>query len=230
MGNVHRDGYDARYYAEMATETRELPPKLEAKLAQWFVFVGQEIRPGAAALDAGCGTGTIAKFLTRRGVRVVGLDGFEMPAAQAREIVPDARFVVADLHRPLPFNDAAFDLVLSYEVIEHLADATVFLAESRRVLRPGGALLVKTPNALDFYRFADPVVGRTWYADEDKTHVHYFSQFEMARALRRAGFSGVRVRSGTKPFFRKWRRWHRWFNPRLPVFGNGVAGRGVRPG
>jgi 2-polyprenyl-3-methyl-5-hydroxy-6-metoxy-1,4-benzoquinol methylase len=229
MTSLDRRTYDERYYQEMVAEARELPPKLAEKLAYWFAFSGQELRAGADALDAGCGAGTLAKFLTLRGQRVVGVDAFAVPVTLATGIVPEARFLVADLNEPLPFADESFDLVLSYEVIEHLTRPEVFAKEALRVLRPGGAVVLKTPNRLDFYRMADPLLGRTWYADEDHTHVRYFGQFGLARLLRRAGFVDVSVRAGTKPFLRKWRRWRKWFDPRLPVFGNGVAGRAVKP-
>ena len=64
------------------------------------------------------------------------------------------RWLVADAH-PLPFRDAAFDALFAGELIEHLPDPRPALAEFRRVLRPGGALILTTPNRLRLANLAD---------------------------------------------------------------------------
>ncbi|MCE9634830.1 MAG: methyltransferase domain-containing protein [Planctomycetes bacterium] len=229
MSEIQRERYDENYFAAMVAEARDLPEPLARKLAHWFEFVGQPLVPGALAIDTGCGAGTIAHFLTKRGLRVVALDAFEHPCRLGRAALPAIPFAVGNLDTGLPFRDASVDLVVSHEVVEHLHRPQVFFDEAFRVLRPGGSVVVKTPNRLDWYRFADPLFGREWYADADKTHLRYFSQFDLARMLRKAGFDVAAARAGTKPFFRKWHRWRKWWNPRLPVFGNASVARGVKP-
>lgn len=96
---------------------------------------------GARLLDAPCGAGTLACSLAGAGFEVVGVD---LDAAAAD--CPGAVFGQADLEQPLPFPDASFDAVLSVEGIEHLENPFNFLRELRRVLRPGGQLLLTTPN------------------------------------------------------------------------------------
>jgi len=79
---------------------------------------------------------------------VVGADVSEEAIAYARTryAAPNAEFVVADA-AALPFADASFDTVCSFETLEHLPDRDGYLAEVARVLRPGGAYLVSTPHA-----------------------------------------------------------------------------------
>jgi SAM-dependent methyltransferase len=101
--------------------------------------------PGnARILDAGCGTGGNWAMLSRFG-RVAGVDVAELAldAARARGIESVARASVAQL----PFGEASFDLVTSFEVLYHSAvgDDVAALAELRRVLRPGGWLLLRLP-------------------------------------------------------------------------------------
>lgn len=60
----------------------------------------------------------------------------QVPHAERAELTPDA---------PLPFEDSSFDLVLCAEVLEHVRDVQLLLSETRRVLRPGGALAITTP-------------------------------------------------------------------------------------
>ncbi|HEY3108540.1 MAG TPA: methyltransferase domain-containing protein, partial [Chloroflexota bacterium] len=108
------------------------------------VIASLNLPPAALILDAGCGTGGNAALLERHG-RFVGVDlsdlALELAAERGRR--PLARASVA----ALPFPDATFDLVTSFEVLYHRAvgDDVAALAELRRVLRPGGNLLLRLP-------------------------------------------------------------------------------------
>ena len=100
-------------------------------------------------LDAGCGAGYGAAELARVAQEVVGIDRAEEAIAWAREHYPRAnlRFETGDC-AALPAADASLDLVVAFEVIEHLEDWRGFLREVRRVLAPGGQFIVSTPNRL----------------------------------------------------------------------------------
>ena len=81
---------------------------------------------------------------------------------------PNLRFVSADCAR-LPFPDAAFDLVVSFETIEHIAAQREFLAEVKRVLAPGGLLLLSSPNKAEYSDrrgYANPFHVAELYRDE----------------------------------------------------------------
>jgi SAM-dependent methyltransferase len=98
-------------------------------------------------LEAGCGRrDSVADSLApyRGSIReVVGVDVDE---AAARDNPALDRVVAADLCSPLPFDEGAFDLVYASFVVEHLADPPAAFVEWRRILRPGGTVLVVTPN------------------------------------------------------------------------------------
>ena len=98
---------------------------------------------GRRILDAGCGSGPIAAALRDRGATVTGFDSSAgMLEVARRRLGPDADLHLVDLAGPLPFADAAFDDVVAALVLHYLQDWTGPLAELRRVIRPGGRLIV----------------------------------------------------------------------------------------
>jgi SAM-dependent methyltransferase len=99
--------------------------------------------PGARVLDAGCGRRT---RLGARRDRIAELVGVDLDAAGGSENSALDRFVVCDLCASVPFENASFDVVYANFVVEHLDDPETAFCEFRRVLRPGGALILLTSN------------------------------------------------------------------------------------
>jgi SAM-dependent methyltransferase len=98
---------------------------------------------GRRILDAGCGSGPLFAALRDRGAIVTGIDkSAGMLRLARRRLGDDADLQVADLGSPLPFPDGAFDDVTASLVLHYLEDWGPALAELRRVLRPGGRLIV----------------------------------------------------------------------------------------
>ncbi len=152
---------------------------------------------GRLALDVGCGPGVYSRLLAEAGWRVeaVDADAENLQHAQAAATYPgDA----VDILPTLP--ERRFDLVLALEIIEHmpLARGETLLREIRRVLAPGGTLILSTPNRFSpeglvgYYLNEKIRHARAWQA-WDPSHVHIYSSPEILRLLRRAGFSIVSV-------------------------------------
>jgi len=98
---------------------------------------------GRRILDAGCGSGPLFATLRDRGAIVTGFDkSAGMLELARRRLGNGADLQVADLGSPLPFSDGAFDDVIASLVLHYLEDWGPALAELRRVLRPGGRLIV----------------------------------------------------------------------------------------
>lgn len=108
--------------------------------------LGAKIPPGAAVLDAPCGEGELSQSLAARGFAVSGAD--ILPAPPATAVCLKDCYRVCDLNQPLPFPDQSFTLVVCAEGIEHLENPFTFAREAHRILRPGGFLIVTTPNVL----------------------------------------------------------------------------------
>jgi SAM-dependent methyltransferase len=98
---------------------------------------------GRQILDAGCGSGPLFAALRDRGAIVTGFDASTgMLEVARRRLGDDADLQVAELGRPLPFPDGAFDDVTASLMLHYLEDWGPALAELRRVLKPGGRLIV----------------------------------------------------------------------------------------
>jgi SAM-dependent methyltransferase len=98
---------------------------------------------GRRVLDVGCGVGMYTAAFLRETPHVFGIEVECERALEARE---RAAGVVQAVGERLPFPDAAFDVVFSHEVLEHVADDRACVAEMVRVTRPGGRIVVFVPN------------------------------------------------------------------------------------
>lgn len=140
-----RDLYEERAQQQYA-EPQPLPdPRIDRKFGRILQLVQAQL-PCDAFLDAGCGDGRyLAALADRLPARRAGCDISERILETARRRV-DAELRQANLES-LPFADGAFDLVLCSQVIEHVLDPELGVAELRRVLQPGGTLVISTDNA-----------------------------------------------------------------------------------
>ncbi len=104
---------------------------------------------GREVLEAGAGEGYGADLIATVATRVIGLDYDESAVAHIRARYPRVEMLHGNLAE-LPLPDASVDVVVNFQVIEHLWDQGQFVAECLRVLRPGGVLLMSTPNRITF--------------------------------------------------------------------------------
>lgn len=106
------------------------------------------LKKGARWLDLGCGPGAnLAMLEDEAPSQVIGLDLSPLALALARKARPGTQLIRADLNQPLPFRDGSFDLVTIYNVLYHqwITSELTILREVRRVLVPGGLLLLTEP-------------------------------------------------------------------------------------
>jgi ubiquinone/menaquinone biosynthesis C-methylase UbiE len=172
-------------------------------------LLGRRLRTGELVLDAGCGTGWLAAGLRRASpqVRVVGLDVATGMLGRAR--AAGAWPLLQADAEALPLATGSVDLVVTRGVLHHLPDVAAALAEWRRVLRPGGAVVVisePTPavdrHAAALVRLLLPLLRRSLTAEEDfwevasmAANLHVFTPDQLGRAARRAGFGEVSLRT-----------------------------------
>jgi SAM-dependent methyltransferase len=164
----------------------------EAERSHWFhrgmelieaSLLGDRLRRSRLAIfDAGCGTGGFLRFARSLGAfeRMCGIDVSEEAIALARQALPEANLSVGKLTE-VPFESDAFDVVALNDVLQHIEEPEVepSLFELRRVLRPDGALLVRTNGGRE-----------AWSARSDW---RLYSGASLAAELARGGFRPERV-------------------------------------
>ncbi len=134
---------------------------------------------GRDVLEAGCGEGYGADLIADVARRVIGLDYDESAVAHVRARYPRVEMQHGNL-AALPLPDAAVDVVVNFQVIEHLWDQGQFVAECLRVLRPGGVLLMSTPNRITFSPGRDTPIN--------PFHTRELNAAELTELLHAAGF------------------------------------------
>ena len=146
--------------------------------------------PGGRLLDVGCGSGEWLLAMQALGWTVDGVD-FDMEAVRAaRERGVDA--FCGDLEAR-GFPEASFDAVTLNHVLEHVPDPQRTLTECHRILKPGGKLVISTPNTESL---SHALFKGHWRGLEPPRHLHLFSIPSLARVLRLAGFEDVSFRPG----------------------------------
>ena len=229
-------GEDRKHWSRVAKEWLAWARKPNhdafwAYLDALVAFIG---RGDGEALDVGCGEGRVSRTLTDCGYRVTASDPVhELVAAAAQ--YRSARDHVVAAATALPFGDARFDLVMAYNVLMDVEDVPAALREIRRVMRPGGRLIVSISHPFaDRGRFAgtdanapfvlaDSYFGRTRFEgteERDGLRMHFagWSQplEDYALALRAAGLAITSLREPRPDLDRGRHHMARW--SRVPLF------------
>jgi 2-polyprenyl-3-methyl-5-hydroxy-6-metoxy-1,4-benzoquinol methylase len=186
---AHAD-HDAYYgYADYLKER----PNIQLRAAQLLNRIEQHQPPGRL-LDIGCGMGLFVEVAARRGWDAWGLDINEQAVAWAREHVSEQ--VRAGMVTDLDASDGLFDCITMFDVIEHVADPREDLQAVWRALRPGGLLVVLTPDA---GAVVSRALGSHWLEmKRAPEHLQFFSTAGLARLLRHAGFTPIEWHSAGK--------------------------------
>jgi 2-polyprenyl-3-methyl-5-hydroxy-6-metoxy-1,4-benzoquinol methylase len=159
--------------------------------AKLLEAVGRDKR----VLDVGCSSGYLAAPLAERGNTIVGIE-LDPEAARAAERFCE-RVLVGDVETmELPLEPGSFDVVLCGDLVEHLRDPAAALARLRLFLKPGGRIVLSTPNVANWAIRLSLLGGRWRYTDRgilDRTHTHLFTRSTLAEALQRAGYEHVEI-------------------------------------
>lgn len=134
---------------------------------------------GREVLEAGCGEGYGADLLASSASRVLAVDYDAATVAHVRTRYPAVEVAEGNL-ASLPLADSSVDVVVNFQVIEHLWDQPQFITECLRVLRPAGRLLISTPNRITFTPGSDTPVN--------PFHTRELNAAELRQLLEDGGF------------------------------------------
>jgi ubiquinone/menaquinone biosynthesis C-methylase UbiE len=167
------------------------PPLLERRRA----FLLERVEPGQRVLDLGCGEGDFTAALAEAGAEPVGADVAERALERARARHGGLRFELVIPHGPFPWPDGAFDVVWASETIEHVVDTARWLSEVRRVLSPGGRLLLTTPDHGPLRRLALALAlgGFERHFDPRGDHLRFYTRRSLRELLEDFGFGEIRI-------------------------------------
>lgn len=200
----------------------QLQRSLLAQLLNWrrlrALSARQNARSGARHLDVGCGVSSLLRQLAARGISVVGLD-FEAAACQSQ------RAYCAGLKVQLwrgtlegAYDEQGSAVAIPHErftsasmihYLEHTFTPLEDLIRVHELLEPGGALVVEVPSLESFHR---RLFRSFWLPYLPPQHISLFSRSSLRRALKEAGFVGVRVRGASAPFvgLSSFAIWYTW--------------------
>lgn len=146
-------------------------------------------KPGGQLLEVGFGSGQTLRRMQSLGWDVQGVE-FD-PVAVNNALASGLNVHQGDIASQ-GFAEASFDAVVTSHVIEHLPDPEGFLHECHRLLKPGGTLVIYTPNSRSFGHY---LFGRNWRGLEPPRHLHLFNSSNLPGLIRRNGLSDISCRT-----------------------------------
>lgn len=193
-----RDYYE-KYWQKRKKEVgepiRPIIPSFLRQFSQYGAIVNQ-IPEKSKILDLGCGDGNVSQLFLEKG-EVIGVDIAKEALKKAASL--GIKTKLHDLNKlPLPFGDESFDAIVLTDTLEHLLDPLGVLKESRRILTPGGQVIITVPNFARLGNrwrmlWGDPVDILHWekYGD-GKEHFHWFTKGKIEHFLKLAGFRKIK--------------------------------------
>ncbi len=143
-------------------------------------------------LEIGCGNGNYLALMSRWGWATEGLDFDQAAVSKARQ--KGLNVIRGDLEFQR-YPDCCFDVVFSSHVIEHVTDPAALVAESLRVLKPGGRCIVVTPNVLSW---SHRLFGRHWRGLEPPRHLHLFTPQSLRNLAASCGAENIRIAASAR--------------------------------
>lgn len=137
-------------------------------------------------LEVGCGAGRLTNYLTHKGFNIIGFDISRSLIEEGDIRYPDAvKFLASG--DSMPFSNSTFDVVLSFDVLEHIPDVNKHMLEVRRVLKKGGLYLFQTPNKLTNMPFE--IIKNRSLTEHKKYHCSLQTFWSLKKLLTSHGFT-----------------------------------------
>lgn len=183
-----------RRYAYDTLDFHHIPPFVRSRLREVAASFSR-YRKSNRLLDVGFGAGAMLEAARLEGWDPFGTEVSTLAVEQARKLgftnVHEGDFLEA------PYRAASFDVVVATELLEHLPDPLPFIRQARRLLAPGGAFYLTTPNANGI---SGRLLGLDWSIVAPPEHINLFSPRSLRLALESCGFEVSKIRcEGVNP-------------------------------
>ncbi|HZL54568.1 MAG TPA: class I SAM-dependent methyltransferase [Solirubrobacteraceae bacterium] len=179
------------YFERLWSELPDTPPeRFQARRD----FLIASLHPGSRVLDVGCGAGWFCEALEAGGFEAVGVDVAGEAIRRARERCPSVEFALVAEHE-LPYADGSFDAAWLGETLEHVQDGIALLEEIHRVIKPGGRLIVTTPDHGRLLRLRLGLSTRAFeeHFEPRSDHVRFFTQRTLRTLLETCGYGELDI-------------------------------------
>jgi methionine biosynthesis protein MetW len=163
-------------------------------------LISDYIKPNNSVLEIGCGDGRLAEIVKKIGADYTGIDISEQAVNICKAKGISA--IVHDVNMPLPFESKTFDVVMIFEVLEHLFLPELCLKEVKRVLHPGGIIIGSVPNIVYLPNRILMVMGyfnpggspaTSLKAPYRDPHIRFFTKKSLIKLFREIGFVEIHI-------------------------------------
>lgn len=186
--------YSTDYYNSWGGADHRKYWDLKKALAQSLLDSCKVQVKGKHVLDIGCATGAALAQFEEQGAITYGIDVNAFAIQKAKELIPSATLLNSSLEES-DFGDRRFDVITMIDVLEHVLDPCQTLAKVRSLLKPGGLLMVVTP---DTGSISYKVMGARWPHLKTE-HLYYFNRESLRVLFEKTGLSGYQARTFFKP-------------------------------
>jgi len=186
--------YPAEYYGGSDNLIRKWMKQVNYRIEDKRVARIMKLKKKGKILDLGCGNGEFLFALKKQGWQIYGLDISEGAYRQTKELLGQKAKISLGTLESQRFPDNCFDLVTLWHVIEHLYNPSEIIREIKRILKPGGLLLLACPNSNSFqYR----IFSKKWLLLDIPRHLYHFEPGILTKILKRNGFETCQIRDYT---------------------------------
>lgn len=175
-----RSFYPEDYYGNEGSKFSGIIERLVGTRRAWFI--GRQIRQHGRILDIGCGRGITLGALANSGFET---HGFEVSAQAVQGIDERVQTRISSSLQEAQYPDQYFDGIILWHVLEHVPKPTEVLREARRILKPGGVIIVAVPN---FSSVQARWAGSAWFHLDPPRHLTHFPLKALQRLLKASGF------------------------------------------
>ncbi len=149
----------------------------------------KKYHPGKKMLDVGCAAGFFLETAQAKGYQVQGIEFASAAISQANPAVRD-KIIQGDVHQELDRWKEGIDWVSAFDIIEHMHEPVKFVADIKKILNPGGLLVMSTPDTSHFLR---RLMGNHWPMLQPLQHTVLFSRNAMNDMLTAVGFVNITI-------------------------------------